>query len=123
MYKKSVVKQAGLHLLILGLVAGCTCAPPEPPKQQAAAQPACSETAKAEAADAIKAAQQAIGQTTAASAQLWRDTEDMLKQADTLVKACETGKAISLARQAQRQAEAALAQHRSEQARLAPLLK
>lgn len=70
-----------------------------------------------DAQNAINEAKLAAEKAQAAGA-IWRDTDGLLKQAEDALKAGDCTKAISLASDARRQAEAAVAQHEAELARM-----
>lgn len=111
---KNVLKYSSLAALVLTVAVGCASAP----KEEAAApmQSACTDAAKLEAQSAINEAKLAIQKAQAEGA-LWRDTEELVKQAEAALKECDTTKAASLANQARGQAEHALAQHQAEMAK------
>lgn len=92
--------------LVLSIAVGCASTPePVADDQTVVAERAIAD-AKA-ANDAAKAAGAA-----------WRDTDELIKQAEEALKAGDTGKAIQLANEARRQAENALKQHQDEMAKM-----
>ena len=99
-------KFAALIALVLSFAIGCASQPEEPVVDQ---------TAIAERA--IADAKAANDQAKAAGA-AWRDTDELIKQAEEALAAGDTGKAIQLANQARRQAENALKQHQAEMAKM-----
>lgn len=110
---KNMLKYSGLAALVLTVAVGCASAP----KEEAAAQPVVQDTACLDAQNAINEAKLAAEKAAAAGA-IWRDTEGLLKQAEDALKAGDCTKAISLAKQARSQAEAAQAQREAELARM-----
>ncbi|MGE0081115.1 MAG: LysM peptidoglycan-binding domain-containing protein [Thiohalomonadaceae bacterium] len=113
---------AGLLALAAAMSTGCATAPTEAPapEQQPAAEtaPAVVAPSNEEAMQAIEDARAAIRRAEAEGA-LWRDSEQVLADAEAALKAGDTARAIELAHQARRQAESAIEQKRAEQARLA----
>ena len=101
-----------LAALALGFV-GCATTPEEP------AAAAASTVDKATAEKAIADAKSANAGAKKLNAE-WRDTGDLIKQAEEALAAGDFAKAVALANQAQREAENAVAQAKSEQARLNP---
>jgi len=100
-------KITALIALVLSIAVGCASTPePEPVEDQTVVAQRAIADAKA-ANDKAKAAGAA-----------WRDTDELIKQADEALKAGDTGKAIQLANQARRQAENALRQHQAEMAKM-----
>ncbi len=94
-------------MLVLGLAVGCASTPEEQPvSDQAAAEQAIAD-AKATNAQAAKMGVE------------WRDTGDMIKEAEAAYAAGDYTKALELANAAKRQAENAMAQAKSEADRLA----
>lgn len=109
-----ILKFGGLAALVLSMAVGCAGQPTEPevdPEQVKAEQMAAAQQAIADAKSALEEAK-AIGAE-------WRDTEELIKQAEEALAAEDTAKAIELANQARRQAENAIAQKRAEEERLA----
>jgi len=96
-------------MLVLGLAVGCASTPEEQPASDQAA------------------AEQAIADAKSANAQAqkmgveWRDTGDMIKEAEAAYAAGDYTKALELANAAKRQAENAMAQAKSEADRLAAM--
>lgn len=96
-------------MLVLGLAVGCASTPEEQPVSDQAA------------------AEQAIADAKSANAQAqkmgveWRDTGDMIKEAEAAYAAGDYTKALELANAAKRQAENAMAQAKSEADRLAAM--
>ena len=101
-----------LAALALGFV-GCASTP-----EQAA--PAASSVDKAAAEKAIADAKSANAEAKKLNAE-WRDTGDLIKQAEDALAAGDFAKAVELANQAKREADNAIAQAKSEQARLNPV--
>lgn len=100
-------KITALIALVLSIAVGCASTPePEPVEDQTVVAQRAIADAKA-ANDKAKAAGAA-----------WRDTDELIKQAEEALKAGDTGKAIQLANQARRQAENALRQHQAEMAKM-----
>jgi nucleoid-associated protein YgaU len=110
---KNTLKYSGLIALVLTVAVGCASAP----KEEAAAEPVVQDAAAMEAQNAINEAKLAAEKAAAAGA-VWRDTEGLIKQAEDAMKAGDYAKAIALANEARRQAEAALAQHEAEMAKM-----
>lgn len=106
---KNMIKYSSLAALVLTVAVGCASAPKEEP----VAQTNCTE-----AQNAVNEAKLAIQKANAEGA-TWRDTEDMIGQAEEAIKAGDCDKAAQLAAQARRQAENALAQHQAEMAKMA----
>ncbi len=99
------LKTTALIALVLSIAVGCASTPePEPVEDQTVV-----------AQRAIADAKSANDQAKAAGA-AWRDTDDLIKQAEEALKEGDTGKAIQLANQARRQAENALRQKQAEMA-------
>jgi nucleoid-associated protein YgaU len=91
--------------LVLSVAIGCASTPePEPVEDQTVA-----------AQQAIAGAKAANEQAKAAGA-AWRDTDDLIEQAEEALKAGDSGKAIQLANQARRQAENAMKQMHDQMA-------
>ncbi|VAW61151.1 hypothetical protein MNBD_GAMMA08-3146 [hydrothermal vent metagenome] len=96
-------------MLVLGLVAGCASTP------------------DSEAGATREAAEQAIADAKSTNAQAkkmkveWRDTGKIIKKAEKALDAEDYEKTIKLANKAQRQAEMAMEQLKSEKARLTDL--
>lgn len=93
-------------MLVLGLAAGCASTPDD----TSTADQATAEQAIADA-KAANAKAQAMGAE-------WRDTAKLIEEAEAALAAGDYQKAIDLANQAERQAENAMAQAKSEQERL-----
>ncbi|GAB4290140.1 MAG: hypothetical protein Kow0096_03480 [Thiohalomonadaceae bacterium] len=112
---KNMLKYSGLAALVLTVAVGCASAP----KEEAAESAATQETAASsvEAQNAINEAKLAAEKAQAAGA-AWRDTDGLIKQAEEAMAAGDYAKAIALAEEARRQAEAALAQHEAEMAKM-----
>jgi nucleoid-associated protein YgaU len=99
------LKTTALIALVLSVAVGCASTPePEPVEDQTVVAQRAIADAKA-ANDEAKAAGAA-----------WRDTDDLISEAEEALKAGDTGKAIQLANQARRQAENALKQMRDQMA-------
>lgn len=99
------IKFAALIALVLSVAVGCASTPDE------------TEDQVAKAKEAIAAAKAANAEAKAAGA-AWRDTDDLIKQAEAALEEGDTGTAIQLAEKARIQAENALEQKRREEARL-----
>jgi nucleoid-associated protein YgaU len=98
-----------LIAMVLGLAVGCASTPQEEqPEQDAVAM------AKAAIADA-----KAANAEAKAAGAAWRDTDDIIAQAEKALADGDTGTAIKLAEKARNQAELALQQKRMEEQRLA----
>lgn len=100
------IKFAALMALVLSVAVGCASTPDEAAEDQVA-----------KAKEAIAAAKSANAEAKAAGA-AWRDTDDIIKQAEAALEEGDTGTAIQLAEKARKQAENALEQKRLEEARL-----
>jgi nucleoid-associated protein YgaU len=99
------LKATALIALVLSVAIGCASTPePEPVEDQTVA-----------AQQAIAGAKAANEQAKAAGA-AWRDTDDLIEQAEEALKAGDSGKAIQLANQARRQAENAMKQMHDQMA-------
>ncbi|MEN8170218.1 MAG: LysM peptidoglycan-binding domain-containing protein [Pseudomonadota bacterium] len=99
------LKVTALIALVLSIAVGCASTPePEPVDDQTVVAQRAIADAKAANAEA-----KAMGAA-------WRDTDNLIKQAEEALKAGDTGKAIQLANQARRQAENAIKQKRAEMA-------
>ncbi|SCZ62857.1 LysM peptidoglycan-binding domain-containing protein [Thiohalomonas denitrificans] len=105
----TVMKHSALLALVLGFMVGCATAP----QQEEPEGPTV-----AEAQAAIDAAHAAVEEAEAAGA-AWRDSADMVKEAEAALAEGDTISAVELANRARRQAENALAQKRLEERRLA----
>ncbi|HEY9147540.1 MAG TPA: LysM peptidoglycan-binding domain-containing protein [Gammaproteobacteria bacterium] len=103
------IKFTALIAMVLAIAVGCASTPQEE-------QPADDAVAMAKAA--IADAKAANAEAKAAGAE-WRDTDDLIAQAEQALADGDTGTAIQLAEKARRQAENALAQKRLEDERLA----
>lgn len=105
-------KFSALIALVLSVAVGCAGTPAE------------DTTAADQQAAAVAAAEQAISEAKAsldaakAAGAEWRDTADMIAEAESALAAGDTAKAIQLANEANRQSQNALAQYEAEQARL-----
>lgn len=100
------LKITALIALVLSIAVGCASTPePEPVEDQTVV-----------AQRAIADAKAANEKAKAAGAE-WRDTDELIKQAEEALAAGDTGKAIQLANEARRQAENALRQHMAELAK------
>ncbi len=98
-----------LIAMVLGLAVGCASTPQEEqPEQDAVAM------AKAAIADA-----KAANAEAKAAGAAWRDTDDIIAQAEKALADGDTGTAIKLAEKARKQAELALRQKQMEAQRLA----
>ncbi|MCW8829539.1 MAG: LysM peptidoglycan-binding domain-containing protein [Gammaproteobacteria bacterium] len=103
------IKFTALIALVLGVAVGCASTPQEEkPVQDAVAM------AKAAIADA-----KAANAEAKAAGAAWRDTDDLIAQAEKALAEGDTGTAIQLAEKAKRQAENALRQKALEEQRLA----
>lgn len=100
-----LLKPFFIMMLVLGLVAGCASTPDSEGADQATAE------------QAIADAKSANAQAKKMGAE-WRDTSKMIKSAEDALAAGDYAKATELANKAQRQAENAMAQARSETSRL-----
>jgi LysM domain/Domain of unknown function (DUF4398) len=100
-----------LAALALGFV-GCASTPEE-------AAPAEQGVTQADAEKAIAAAKASIAESKALNNE-WRDTGDLMKQAEEALGAGDYAKAVELANKAKAQADNAIAQAKSEKSRLAP---
>lgn len=108
------IKFGALAALVLSVAVGCAGQPTEPemdPEQVKAEQMAAAQQAIADAKSALEEAK-AIGAE-------WRDTQELINQAEEALAAEDTAKAIELANEARRQAENAIAQKRAEEERMA----
>lgn len=113
MKKTDLLKFASVALLSGGLMAGCasdTMEEPAPTTDQT------QECPSAAAKNAIYSAKIKLARAEKLG-YAWRDTAKMIKDAEKAAAACDNDKAISLADQASKQAEAAIAQYHSEQKR------
>ncbi len=100
------IKFTALVALVLSIAVGCASTPEEPAEDQVAIAQAAIDDAKA-----------ANEEAKAAGAE-WRDTADLIAEAEAALEAGDTGRAIQLANEARMQAENALAQKREEEARM-----
>ncbi len=100
------IKFTALVALVLSIAVGCASTPEEPAEDQVAIAQAAIDDAKA-----------ANEEAKAAGAE-WRDTADLIAEAEAALAAGDTGRAIQLANEARMQAENALAQKREEEARM-----
>ena len=103
------IKFTALIALVLSIAVGCASTPEEPAEDQAAIAQAAIDDAKA-----------ANEEAKAAGAE-WRDTADLIAEAEAALAAGDTGRAIQLANEARMQAENALAQKREEEARMSEM--
>jgi hypothetical protein len=111
--KMNLLLPAGLVAITLGLAAGCASTPEEP------AAPAAAPTVdEAAAKKAIADAKAAYAEASKLGVE-WRDTGELIKQAEAALAAGDYAKAVVLANQAKSEAERAIAQSKSEKARLA----
>lgn len=108
MKRISLGRQLMVVVVALGLVAGCATAPKE------AEKPAGPSAAVTQAIDSAKSA---IASAKSLDA-LWRDTEDMLAEAEKAAAAGDEENAIKLANQARSQAELGINQHYLEKAKV-----
>lgn len=100
------LKATALIAVVLSIAVGCASTPePEPVADQTVI-----------AQRAIADAKSANAEAKAAGA-AWRDTDELIAQAEEALKAGDTGKAIQLANQARRQAENALKQMHDQMAK------
>jgi nucleoid-associated protein YgaU len=100
------LKATALIAVVLTIAVGCASTPePEPVEDQTVI-----------AQRAIADAKAANAEAKAAGA-AWRDTDELIAQAEEALKAGDTGKAIQLANQARRQAESALKQMQDQMAK------
>lgn len=102
------IKFTALIALVLSIAVGCASTPQEE-------QPAEDPVAMAQAAIADAKAAQAEAK---AAGYAWRDTDDMIAQAEKLLQEGDTGAAIQMAEKARAQAENALKQKAMEEDRL-----
>ena len=117
MIKTDFLKLAAIVLFSAGLAAGCA-------SDQTEEQPTPTPEAKqeeqkgpsAEAKNAIYAAKVKQAEARKLGYE-WRDTGKLIKQAEKAAAAGDNDKAIALAKQAEQQAENAIAQHKAELAR------
>lgn len=116
MKTKNMLKYSGLAALVLTVAVGCASAPKEEATEPVVTQDVAASSIEAQ--DAINQAKLAAEKAEAAGA-AWRDTDGLIKQAEEALKAGDYAKAIALAEEARRQAEAALAQHEAEMAKMA----
>lgn len=105
----SALKHSVLLAIVIAAMTGCAAAPTQEEEQGANAE---------QAQAAIEQARGALSEAQAEGA-AWRDTADLIAQAEEAANAGDTARAYELAQQAQRQAENALAQKQAEEARLA----
>jgi nucleoid-associated protein YgaU len=103
MTKRHPLKLTGLILLV-GFVVGCASTTEGPTTEEAAAAIAAAKAANAKAA---------------AENYEWRDTAELIKQAETAMQEGKNAEAVKLANKARRQAENAVNQKYSELERLA----
>ncbi len=120
MNKNSIAQMAGLLVIAAAMTTGCATAPTETAEPAPAAEsaPATMAPSSEEAMQAIEDARAAIRRAEAEGA-LWRDSEQLLSDAQAALDAGDTTRAVELAHQARRQAENAIEQKRSEEARIA----
>ncbi|MEJ2406503.1 MAG: LysM peptidoglycan-binding domain-containing protein [Candidatus Thiodiazotropha sp.] len=102
------IKFTALIAIILSIAVGCASTPQE---QQPAEDPVA--MAQAAIADA-----KAANEKAKAAGAAWRDTDDMIAEAEKALADGDTGTAIQLAEKARRQAENALSQKMAEDQRL-----
>lgn len=103
------IKFTALAALVLSIAVGCASTPEEPAEDPVAMAQAAIDDAKA-----------ANEEAKAAGAE-WRDTADLIAEAEAALAAGDTGKAIQLANEARQQAENALQQKRDEEARMSEM--
>ena len=103
------VKLTSVTVLVLAGIIGCAA-----PSQQVAEKPAAAPSAAA--SQALNDAGAAIKQAKSLD-WIWRDTEDMYKEAEAAAKAGDDAKAIKLAGDAKYQAEAAVNQYYIEKSK------
>ncbi len=105
----TAIKHSVLYALVLGFMVGCATAPQQEEPQAPTV---------AEAQAAIDDARDAIERAKAEGA-VWRDTADILAEAEAALEDGDTTRAVELANRARRQAENAIAQKQRENERLA----
>ena len=105
----TAIKHSALLALVLGFMVGCATAPQQE-------EPEAPTVAEAQAA--IDEAKAAVEEAKAAGA-VWRDSADIVKEAEAALADGDTTTAVELANRARRQAENALAQKQREEERLA----
>ena len=111
MKKTELLKLAAVAVLSTGLVAGCASDTTEEPAPATDTQTQAGPSA--EAKNAIYSAKIKLARAEKLG-YAWRDTADMIKDAEKAAAAGENDKAIALANQAAEQAEDAIAQHNAE---------
>ena len=104
----NILKLTSLIALVFAVAVGCTSTSDSSASSEQAAK------------DAIAAAKKANKEAKAVGYE-WRDTGKMIKKAEEALADGDYDKAIKLANKAKRQAENAIAQERSERARLADM--
>ncbi len=102
--------------LVLGFVSGCASTPIEEkaPAPQAQRAPAAEPELSGAAAKAIEEARAAVKKAASVNG-LWRDTEDLIKQAEAAVAQGNEETAVKLANKAKKQAELGYQQAMDEQ--------
>lgn len=115
MIKPDLIKIAAVAVLSTGLVAGCASTTEEPAP---VAETMTKECPSAAAKNAIYSAKIKLARAEKLG-YAWRDTAQMIKDAEKAAAACDNDKAIALANKASEQAEDAIAQYHAEQKRIA----
>jgi LysM repeat protein len=115
MKKTELLKLTAIALLSSGLVVGCASDSTEEP---APATEAAQECPSAAAKNAIYSAKIKLARAEKLG-YAWRDTGQLIKDAEKAAAECDNEKAIALANQAAQQAEDAIAQYNAEAERYA----
>lgn len=103
-----------LSVLMLGLVGGCASKPTEKAAPQQTQDASAPKTVSVGAGKAIEEARAAVKKTASVNG-LWRDTEDLIKQAEAALAQGNEETAVKLANKAKRQAELGYKQAMDEQ--------
>lgn len=103
-----------LSVLMIGLVGGCASKPAEKAAPQQAQEASAPKTVSAGAGKAIEEARAAVKQAASVDG-LWRDTEELIKQAEAALAQGNEETAVKLAKKAKRQAELGYKQAMDEQ--------
>lgn len=103
-----------LSVLMLGLVGGCASKPAEKAASQQTQDASAPKVVSAGAGKAIDEARAAVKKAASVNG-LWRDTEDLIKQAEAALAQGNEETAIKLANKAKRQAELGYKQAMDEQ--------
>ncbi len=115
MKKTDLLKIATVAILSSGLMVGCASDTKEEPAPATEVKQECPSAA---AKNAIYSAKIKLARAEKLG-YAWRDTGKMIKDAEKAAAACDNDKAISLANQAAKQADDAIAQYNAEQERYA----